>query len=154
MPSTTEIRTRIEALMDLAPGGLTKIDRYEDPNEPIPSDSIPAYFVGRAGRAEHQNSAAQELFTTRRWLIWVVAAEIEDDNPTARETADETAEALLDDLIYYFRQRPNLELDTDAGLSGIQGISIKDDGLKGYQRTPKNYVAIPIMLDVASLRSR
>lgn len=155
MATTTEVRTRLEALMDAAPGIVSKLDRYADPNDPLEDSQIPGYFVGRAGRAEHENAAANEQFTSRRWLIWVVTGEYIDDLSATKEDVDEAAEAFLDDIIWYLRQHPQLELeDTDNGLSGVQGISIKDDGVKEYQRSTKRYAALPIMIDVATRRSR
>ena len=154
MATTTEVRERLEALMNVAPGIVGKLDRYADPNDPLEDSQLPGYFVGRAGRAEHENAAAGEQFTSRRWLIWVVACEVLDDLSATKQDADETAEALLDDLIWYLRQHPQLELeDTDNGLSGVQAISIKDDGVKEYQRSTKRYAALPIMIDVATRRS-
>ena len=154
MASTTQIRQRLEALMLLAPGGLELLDRYADPNTPLTAAQVPGFFIGRAGRAEHENSASYEQFTTRRWLIWIVAAEVADDTVGAKETADETAETLLDDIIRYLRIHTSLDLEgTDAGLSGVQGVSIKDDGVKEYQRSTKRYAALPIMLDISSRRN-
>ena len=140
--------------MLLAPGNLELLDRYADPNEPLEDGLIPGFFIGRAGRAEHENSAGYEQFTTRRWLIWIVAAEYADDFSATKEEIDEAAEALLDDIIWYLRKHTDLDLEgTDAGLSGVQGMSIKDDGVKEYQRSTKRYAALPIMLDIASKRS-
>ena len=135
-----------------APGSLELLDRYADPNTPLTAAQVPGFFVGRAGRAEHENSAGNELFTTRRWLIWVVAAEYLDDLSDTKEAVDDAAEALLDDIIFYLRKHPQLDLEgTDAGI--VQGISIKDDGVKEYQRSTKRYAALPIMLDVGNHRS-
>lgn len=154
MATTTQIRARLALLMLAAPGNLTHLERYANPNDPLNTDDLPGFFIGRAGRAEHENTAGSELFTTRRWLIWVVVNEIEDDTITAKETSEDEAEAYLDDIIWYLRSHLALDLvGTDAGLSGVQGISIKDDGIKEYERSTKRYNAIPIMLDVASYRS-
>ena len=88
----------------------------------------------------------------RRWLIWVVAAEYLDDLSDTKEAVDDAAEALLDDIIFYLRKHPQLNLEgTDEGI--VQGISIKDDGVKEYQRSTKRYAALPIMLDVGNYRS-
>lgn len=152
MATTTAIRTRLETLMLAAPGSLELLDRYADPNTPLTAAQVPGFFIGRAGRAEHENSAGYEQFTTRRWLIWIVAAEVADDTIGSKEAADEAAEALLDNIIWYLRKHENLELDgTDNGI--VQGISIKDDGVKEYQRSTKRYAALPIMLDISSIRS-
>lgn len=154
MATTTQIKARLEALMLLAPGSLELLDRYADPNTPLTASQVPGFFVGRAGRAEHENTAGYELFTTRRWLIWVVAAEYLDDLSDTKEAIDDAAEALLDDIIWYLRKHVCLGLDgTDNALSGVQGISLKDDGVKEYQRATKRYAALPIMVDIASIRS-
>lgn len=155
MASTADIRTRLEYLMDNAPGIMSKLNRYDDnPTTAIDPDAVlPAYFIGRAGRAEHENSAGGEQFTSRRWLIWIVAAEVAANTIDAQENADEAAEALLDDIVWYLRQHEDLDYgEDDNGI--VQGISIKDDGVKEYQRATKRYAALPIMLDIASIRSQ
>ena len=90
------------------------------------------------------------MSTTRRWLIWVVASEVLDDEIGNKEAADEAAEALLDDIVFYLRNQIQL---SDVRPFGVQGMSIKDDGVKEYQRSTKRYSALPIMLDIASYRS-
>jgi len=159
MPSVTTIRQRLEYLMDSASGIESQISRYnDDPTTPLEEVDLPAYFVDRAGRAEHQNAAAQELFTSRRWLIWVVVQEIADNTIDSKQEADEAAEDLLDDLMYYLSQHSHLDVDEngniDNGLSGLQGINWLGDGVKKeYQRATKRYSALAIIAEVGSNRS-
>lgn len=126
---------------------LTLVDRYVDANHGIPPSSLPAFFVSRAGRAEHELSG-DDRFTSRRLVAWIVAAEFGDDNPIGKENADEQAEDLIDPIVDFLFQ--NLTLDH---LAGVQGLSIRDDGVKQYDRASKHYSAIPILIDVGSIRN-
>lgn len=153
MASSAEIRERLEYLMDNAPGVISKLNRYnDDPNTPLEGVQLPGYFIRKAGRAEHTYSAAGELFTSRRWLIWIVVQEITND-VSSKETADNEAEDLLDDVIWYLRQHSGLDGANDNGLPGVYGMSLKDNGIEEYQRATKRYSALPILAEIGSYRS-
>ncbi len=157
MATVTQERERLEALMMTVPigedglGTLALLDRYADPNEPLTSDQVPGFFVSRAGRAEHSKDG-DDRFTSRRWLIWIAAAEIEDDTIGSKQDADEAAEGLLDTVLDFLFKYPNLEL-SGVALPHTQGITVRDDGVKEYQRSTKRYSALPILVDIASYRN-
>lgn len=154
MATVRQIREHLETLMqsfsttlDGQEVTLTLVDRYVNPNAPIPRDSLPAYFVSRAGRAEHEKNG-DDRFTSRRWVLWIVAAEFADNNPTAKKEADDRAEDLLDPILDFLYEDTGLD-----DLAGVQGASIRDDGVKEYDRATRRYSALPILIDVASNRN-
>lgn len=157
MATVTEERERLEALILTMPVGgdenthLALLDRYAEPNEPLSAAQVPGFFVSRAGRAEHQIDGS-EYFTSRRWLVWIVAAEIEDDTIGSKQAADESAEDLLDEVLTFLFKYPTLKLGDDD-LPHTQGITIRDDGVKEYQRSTKRYSALPILVDIGSYRN-
>lgn len=149
MATIKEQRERLEALFATAPGITSILDRYKDDTEPIPTDQLPGVIVFRAGRAAHESPSSDDYFSTRLWLAWVVVQEIEDMNRESKRAADDTAEELLDPIIKYLQKHRQLQLD-DVDLPGVEGITVRDDGVKEDQVSGKRYSVLPILIDVGN----
>lgn len=158
MATVTEIRERLELLMreftvtiDEEEYTLTQVGRYANDKNPLSSDQIPAFFVTRAMRGEHELTG-DDRFTTRRWEIIILCAQAKDANPASKEAADDFAEAMLEPVLDYLFQHRTLDSSTENKLDGVQGMTIRDSGTRGYDYGKKSYSCVGVLVDVGNTR--
>jgi hypothetical protein len=138
---------RVVALCGQITGVDTASDEYPSEDNPLYTTDLPYVFVSE-GRATYTSRYARTDIVTQEYILLFYIATWEKGNPTAEQTARESARVWQQRVHRFFLNKSRLELN-DNGLNSINSARlVGHDGLQSASRNGSLYYGIAFRLNI------